>query len=131
MGRQKIIETEEQRIERLRGYNRKYYAKPEKKTQQLKSNKRTQAERWKRYYQNNKAKLLEKYNREKAAKLQRIPPWADLTAIKEFYFNRPEGYHVDHIIPLRGKTVSGLHTLENLQYLPAKENMSKGNRYSE
>jgi hypothetical protein len=62
--------------------------------------------------------------------LQRLPTWADKSAIKDFYLNCPEGYHVDHVIPLQGKIVSGLHVLENLQYLPAKENMSKGNKFS-
>ena len=67
----------------------------------------------------------------KAAKLQRVPKWADLEAIKEFYLNCPEGHHVDHIIPLRGKTASGLHVIENLQYLTAEENLKKGNRLPE
>lgn len=57
------------------------------------------------------------------------PPWADLAAIKEFYKNCPEGYQVDHIIPLCGKDVCGLHVLENLQYLTARENMAKGNKW--
>lgn len=68
----------------------------------------------------------------KAAKLQRSPAWIDYqerTAIEEFYKNCPKGCHVDHIIPLQGELVSGLHVLSNLQYLTAEENMSKNNRY--
>ncbi len=49
--------------------------------------------------------------------------------IKRFYENCPKGYEVDHIIPLQGKTVSGFHILENLQYLTKEENCKKGNRY--
>jgi hypothetical protein len=68
---------------------------------------------------------------EKAEKLKRMPPWANKEAIKQFYRNCPAGYHVDHIIPLRGRKVSGLHVMENLQYLLAKENLSKGNKFGE
>ena len=64
-----------------------------------------------------------------AAKLERIPPWVDMDAIKEVYDQRPEGMEVDHIIPLRGKIVSGLHIAENLQYLTRSENARKMNAY--
>jgi hypothetical protein len=59
----------------------------------------------------------------------RLPKWADIEAIRQFYMNKPQGYEVDHIIPLSGKTVSGLHVLENLQYLTIAENRSKNNKF--
>lgn len=64
----------------------------------------------------------------RARKLNAIPKWANMGVIEQFYDNCPPGYHVDHIYPLAGKDVCGLHVIENLQYLPALENIKKGNR---
>lgn len=61
--------------------------------------------------------------------VERTPIWVDMFLIEQFYANCPSNYHVDHIIPLRGELVSGLHVIENLQYLPAAANLAKGNRY--
>lgn len=61
---------------------------------------------------------------------QRTPAWSNRKDLVAFYLNCPPGYHVDHIIPLNGKNVSGLHVLNNLQYLPAVENLQKGNKHA-
>lgn len=41
------------------------------------------------------------------------------------------GFQVDHIVPFDGATVSGLHTLNNLQVLTRRDNIKKGNAYEQ
>lgn len=73
--------------------------------------------------------------RYRAALLNAMPWWVSQEEIKAiFKAARPEmeatgeKLHVDHIIPLQGHSVCGLHVPWNLQILPASVNQSKGNR---
>lgn len=61
--------------------------------------------------------------------IKQRPKWANMDKIREIYVNRPDGCHVDHIVPLKGRNVSGLHVEYNLQYLSIEENMRKHNTY--
>ena len=75
----------------------------------------------------------------RANKLRATPKWLtvdDLNKITEFYvlakqLEQETGikYHVDHIVPLQGTTVSGLHVPWNLQVIPAAENLTKSNKF--
>jgi hypothetical protein len=77
-------------------------------------------------------------SKRRASKLNRTPPWLskeELNKIREVYklarkLSKETGvlHHVDHIIPLQGKLASGLHTLNNLQVLTAKDNLVKSNK---
>lgn len=72
-----------------------------------------------------------------ARRAQAMPPWADRNAIQAIYAEAKrledlDGVprHVDHIIPIKGKTVCGLHVADNLQVLTASKNLEKSNKYA-
>jgi 5-methylcytosine-specific restriction endonuclease McrA len=92
----------------------------------------------KRFYAANPDKGAAKTAQYRAAKANRVPSWfgeldelvlseaAHLAQLRQK--TTTVKWHVDHIIPLRGALVSGLHAWNNIQLLPALVNMSKGNR---
>jgi len=96
------------------------------------------ARQWKK---NNPDKVrLYNANRKKQTKVA-TPSWTtpdDKFIVQEVYYSavqkeRATGikYHVDHVVPLRGRNVCGLHVWWNLQVLPASENLSKSNSFEE
>ena len=57
------------------------------------------------------------------------PVWADVEAIRAVYEEAQRtGMHVDHVLPLKGRNVSGLHVAANLQLLPPSVNRRKSNK---
>ena len=73
----------------------------------------------------------------RALKLKAVPSWACRKAITEIFRTRDAlnkiygkgAYHADHIVPLKGENVCGLHIACNLRVITAEANLRKGNRY--
>lgn len=100
------------------------------------ANKEFHKELTKAWAQKNKHIVQEIVRRRQAKKLQRTPAWADKKKMQEIYaearrMTKETGipHDVDHIIPLQGKMVSGLHCEQNLQVLPRKQNRQKHNHF--
>lgn len=91
------------------------------------------------YVANNRHKVNAKLRKRYASKMQRTPAWLsedDLWLMEQAYEladirTKLFGFvwHVDHVIPLQGTLVSGLHVPHNLQVVPALENRRKSNRF--
>lgn len=114
--------------ETIRAKNRKYYYGDIEKAHEQRA-----------AYQRNHPELMRAKSAERyAAKLQRIPSWVDMNEIRAIYneahritseTNIP--HEVDHIVPLLGEKVSGLHVRNNLQVIPATMNRVKSNRHED
>jgi hypothetical protein len=93
----------------------------------------------KKVRQNNRGTVNFHTAKRRYSKLQRTPAWLteddhwmikeayELAALRTNLFGF--SWHVDHITPLQGKTVSGLHVPLNLQVIPGKDNVAKSNSY--
>ncbi len=114
-------------LPKMKAQGKKYRAKNKERIQ----------EKNKKWWEANPDKRVA-YLAKRRAK-HRMPKWVD----KEEKFLITEVYslaklrtkmtnivwHVDHVIPLLGTKVSGLHTIYNLQVIPAKVNQIKNNKY--
>ncbi len=125
-------------------YNKKYHSEHRdflnSKTRDWRSQNRDYVNFYKRVYRKSNPDKHAVLDANKNAKRQlRFPKWlsdSDLEIIADFY-NRARTlssttgvkHQVDHIVPLNGKNVSGLHVPWNLQILTAYENNCKNNKY--
>lgn len=80
---------------------------------------------------------LARTRKRQAALLKRVPKWdPDAHLIVAKYqlaamLSQAAGipHHVDHIIPLQGRKVSGLHVFSNLRVIPGSDNVKKSNKF--
>jgi hypothetical protein len=117
-------------------------ANKDKQDKAVKAWREDNAERYAKFFvehrEANRGAYNAKWMAREVGKKMRTPKWlteSDWLAIKCKYqvaamLNKHgvEKWDVDHIIPLNGKTVSGLHVPWNLQVITAKQNKIKGNR---
>jgi 5-methylcytosine-specific restriction endonuclease McrA len=116
--RRRYAERAQEICDRQRGYRA---ANPEKR-----------AEIAQAYRKRNPDKMREYVSARRAVLMKAIPKWADRKAIRAVYAAAVKAtqetgirHDVDHIVPLRGKNVCGLHVPWNLQVLTATENKRK------
>lgn len=113
---------------------RKQYMK-----QYRKENKERIAAYNKQWMQDNRGRCAKRSAKRRALKLNATPLWANEAYIADLYENAQEAnnifkdydikFEVDHVIPLQGELVCGLHVENNLQILSQTENRSKSNYY--
>ena len=117
------------RVEALARYHAKGEARVEANREYRAANRAKEAARKRR------PESLASCNASKVRRRSRQPPWISSADCAAFYamakrVSRCLGiaHHVDHITPLNGATVSGLHVPGNLRVVPAVINLRKGNR---
>ena len=110
----------------------------DKKKDEYKRNRAARLQQKRTYRQDNKGKINALVAARKKIVRQRTPIWVgkeekwlikeayELAALRTKLFNF--SWHVDHVIPLQGKTVSGLHVPNNLQVIPWLLNIKKKNK---
>lgn len=126
------------------GYHKKYLAQnPDRAVTVAKAIRRwkvSNPEKVKETGRREYARNPHRYRQKSAAKIERLrmstPAWADKRAIESVYaaarrISNGSGiaHHVDHIVPLFGRNVCGLHVEGNLQILSAELNRRKSNHF--
>ncbi len=118
-------------VERRAAYNAGWYRR----------NTEHSSERFKAYYRENRDRYAAHTRKRQAKLMQRTPAWLtaeDFDAMTAIYAEAQRltletgiPHEVDHILPLQGRAVSGLHVPSNLRIVTRTANRSKGNKHGD
>lgn len=129
--------------EDLKKRNQRYYKKNKEKilaqqAEYREANPEKRKEAVSNWYYSNKDKSNALSAKRRSQKLNATPLWFEKESVEGVYAMAKwlndttwNEYEVDHIIPLQGKDVCGLHCRDNLQILTKEDNLRKGNRYED
>lgn len=138
-----LLDYKTRRNHVIKDYGKRYYdanketmLRKNRKWCEANKDRRRQYNRQFRESDHGRAILNAHHMQRRATKLNATPPWADLQKIEYIYATARSisvktgvKVQVDHYFPLRGKTVCGLHTHENLRVITKAENKSKKNKH--
>lgn len=126
-------------LKRKERYLKRYDIERSQQAEYARNNRELINQHSKNYRKNNKGKVNARTRKRQATKLQATPPWLtekqlhDITVIYTACAKVSERtgkpHHVDHVVPLQGENICGLHVPWNLAIIPAKMNLSKSNTY--
>lgn len=129
--KQRVAEWNEANRDRVAAARKRWYAKNKEKND---ANAR-------KYAAENPTWKAAHCAKRRTNKLRACPAWITQEQLKEIEVFYQEAkrlfketgipHHVDHIVPLQGKLVSGLHVPWNLQVLTASANSRKNNSYED
>lgn len=129
--------------EKLREYNRQYIKdNPNKaviwRSTQYQKNREARIAYAAKWQKDNPDRVTARTAKRRAAKLKATPPWVNHDTITAIYIEAARltleadiPHEVDHIVPLQGKNVCGLHVPWNLRIIPASDNRRKSNKLLE
>lgn len=133
----------EKRLERSRAnyaknaekIRQRYAERVENGSQWTEEQRKLRAEIGRKWQIENRDRVVAKCAERYAAKTRAMPKWVNRADLLQIYQQREaiaretgREYHVDHIVPLRGRLVSGLHVPWNLRIIPGIENKRKSNK---